>query len=126
MQPELKALQARCDELESEVAVLRRALGMEKRTDMQQALAVRWRFTGREADFVWALYVARNRTLTKGGLMDVLYQDSPDEPEMKILDVWACKIRRKTAPEFLETFRGGYRLSGRAVDEISSLVGGVQ
>ncbi|MDE2106674.1 MAG: response regulator transcription factor, partial [Patescibacteria group bacterium] len=42
-----------------------------------------------------ALVMRRGNVLTKGALMDILYEDRPEEPDIKVLDVFICKLRRK-------------------------------
>lgn len=62
-----------------------------------------------------ALWEARPRTLTKERLMAAIYGLKPDgdEPEIKIIDVFVCKLRPKIAGMgfAIETAWGkGYRL----------------
>lgn len=40
-------------------------------------------------------HLSDGRTHTKDALLTLIYEGSPDEPEIKILDVFVCKIRRK-------------------------------
>jgi len=43
------------------------------------------------------------RVMTKEKLLDALYWDRPnDEPEIKIIDVFVCKLRKKLKPLGLE------------------------
>lgn len=54
------------------------------------------------------------RTVSKGALLDIIYFDRADEePQIKIVDVFVCKARKKLAgsPWEIETVWGqGYRL----------------
>ncbi len=72
----------------------------------------------RESRVLHALQRAGKRPLTKNGLMAVAYSDVPDTewPQVKIIDVFVCKIRKKlreaNADFEIETIWGlGYRLS---------------
>lgn len=74
-----------------------------------------WGLTAREAQFLDALLLSRE-TLTKQAAMDAIYGEG-DGPEPKIIDVYACKLRKKLAPLFdpdtlvIETVWGrGYRI----------------
>lgn len=62
-----------------------------------------------------ALWSARPRTLSKEQLLDSIYGLLPsgDEPEIKIIDVFVCKIRKKVDPLgfAIQTVWGrGYRI----------------
>lgn len=70
-----------------------------------------------EAKLVLALKRARGRTLSKETLMGVIYGTQPEDewPQLKIIDVFVCKVRRKLtaigANIHIETDWGqGYRL----------------
>lgn len=107
--------------LEAENADLKRALGQSHDATRIDALRRKWRFTTREAEYVLTLYAAHPRVMTKGALMDALYLDRTNEPEIKIIDIWACKIRRKAG--FLHTvWAQGYRLSDAALIQIGEAI----
>lgn len=55
--------------------------------------------TGYEALLLQRLAEVFPRVLTKEDLLSWMYQISPDkEPELKIIDVYVCKIRKKIEP----------------------------
>lgn len=54
------------------------------------------KLTGKEYDLVEALALNMNRVLSKDALMTRMYSGR-DEPELKIVDVFICKIRNKMA-----------------------------
>lgn len=61
-----------------------------------------------------ALNAARPRHRSKEQLLADLYWLDQDEPALKIIDVWICKIRKKVKPlgMSIQTLWGrGYRLS---------------
>ncbi len=68
--------------------------------------------TAKEADLLKAI-MSRRSTVTKEQLLDQLYAGR-DEPELKIIDVFTCKLRRKLGPQgpsIIETVWGrGYRV----------------
>jgi two-component system cell cycle response regulator CtrA len=68
-----------------------------------------------------ALATGNGRTQSKEMLLDHLYAGR-DEPELKIIDVFVCKLRKKLADmhggagEFIETVWGrGYRLKSNVM-----------
>lgn len=80
-------------------------------------IVVRWgeyaTLTRQEFDILEALRSAAPRMMTKEALLAALYQLRSDEPEIKIIDVWICKLRKKLKPlgVNIETVWGrGYRL----------------
>lgn len=77
--------------------------------------------TGKEFDVLAFLAMRRGVTVTKDMFLDHLY-GGIDEPEVKIIDVFVCKIRRKLkaltgGDPLIQTVWGrGYVLPGRPVD----------
>ncbi|OGG68859.1 hypothetical protein A3H77_01815 [Candidatus Kaiserbacteria bacterium RIFCSPLOWO2_02_FULL_56_11] len=78
--------------------------------------------TGKETSLMLLLAASPGRVLSKEMLMLQLYTEGvDDEPEMKIIDVFICKLRRKLADahpdatKFIETVWGrGYRLPSQS------------
>ena len=52
-------------------------------------------FTPRESVIIRTLVAANGCIVKRQGLSNALYQCSADEPDIKIIDVFICKIRRK-------------------------------
>ena len=52
-------------------------------------------FSRSESLIIRTLVSANGRIVTRLGLMAALYQCSPNEPDIKILDAWFFRIRRK-------------------------------
>src|SRR3712207_3690896 len=50
--------------------------------------------TGKEYSILWLLSLRKGTTLTKEMFLDHLYRGM-DEPELKIIDVFICKLRKK-------------------------------
>lgn len=72
------------------------------------------RLTGKEYEFLHALLQAFPRVLSRSDLMDTLYNHPDSMPEVKIIDVIACKVRKKLDPlgiVILTTWGVGYSLS---------------
>lgn len=89
------ALQATIVRLEDQIAVLERAMGFEVLPPIE------WGLTMNEARLFGALM--ERELLTKDAAMAALYRDrGADEPEMKIVDVFICKLRKKVRPFGLE------------------------
>ena len=80
-----------------------------------EAKGVRVHITGREYQILELLSLRKGVTLTKNMVLDHLY-GGMDEPEIKIIDVFICKLRKKLAAacdgeQYIETVWGsGYRL----------------
>jgi two-component system cell cycle response regulator CtrA len=72
--------------------------------------------TGKEYQILELLALRKGTTLTKEMFLNNLY-GGMDEPELKIIDVYICKVRKKLASasggrNFIETVWGrGYTLS---------------
>jgi|GEM_PF-5718703 len=64
-----------------------------------------------EAKILYFLMTRLNTVVTKDRLMGALYEQRPEEPDMKILDVFMCKLRRALVrggmpkPDVLATLR---------------------
>ena len=73
------------------------------------------RLTGKEYDILESLVVHKGTPLTKAMILDHLY-GGMDQPEIKIIDVFVCKLRKKIAQatggsHYIETvWRRGYVL----------------
>ena len=84
---------------------------------------VRVNLTGKEYQMLELLSLRRGTTITKEMFLSQLY-GGMDEPEIKIIDVFMCKIRRKLATasngkDYIETVWGrGYLL--REPEEVSA------
>jgi two-component system cell cycle response regulator CtrA len=70
--------------------------------------------TGKEYEMLELLAMRRGSTITKEMFLNHLYQER-DEPELKIIDVFICKLRKKlreaTGSDYVETIWGrGYTL----------------
>jgi two-component system cell cycle response regulator CtrA len=84
---------------------------------------VRVNLTGKEYQMLELLSLRRGTTITKEMFLSQLY-GGMDEPEIKIIDVFMCKIRRKLAnasngKDYIETVWGrGYLL--REPEEVSA------
>jgi two-component system cell cycle response regulator CtrA len=79
--------------------------------------------TGKEYAILELLSLRKGTTLTKEMFLNHLY-GGMDEPELKIIDVFICKLRRKIAEalnddSYIETVWGrGYMLKDPATDEL--------
>jgi two-component system cell cycle response regulator CtrA len=78
--------------------------------------------TGKEYDMLELLSLRKGTTLTKDMFLNHLY-GGMDEPELKIIDVFICKLRKKLAnatggENYIETVWGrGYVLRNPPIDE---------
>lgn len=106
---------ARAEALNDEVERLRaRIQQLEACLGFTFVTPIEWGLTASEAKVFGALMT--RDTLTKDGAMAALYVDvgADDEPHVKIVDVFICKLRRKLKPfglEVLTIWGVGYRLT---------------
>lgn len=59
-------------------------------------------FTNKEAALLSYLHAAEGRVRTPRMIMDHLYKDDPEPSDMKIIDVYICRIRTKLKPVKLQ------------------------
>ena len=89
------------------------------------------RLTGKEYSILELLSLRQGTTVTKEMLLAHLY-GGMDEPELKIIDVFVCKLRKKLAQatgrqHYIETIWGrGYRLHDPAPMPSATLVVGAE
>jgi two-component system, cell cycle response regulator CtrA len=94
-------------------------------TKTVQVNCTRLHVTGREYQMLELLALRRGTTMTKETFLSHLY-GGMDEPEIKIIDVFICKLRKKLANasggrEFIETVWGrGYVI--REQDEVAATI----
>ena len=87
----LEAVEIENQRLRNRVEILERECGMTMLAPM------RWGLTAHEAKLLGVL--CKRPAVTKDGIMAALYRDEGrDEPEIKIVDVFVCKLRRKLTP----------------------------
>lgn len=100
------ALEAENDALRDRLAMLEEAMGLRIETPLMLGL------TGHEAKLFGILL--KRDLVTKEAAMVAIYGDQPNsEVEIKIVDVFVCKARKKLKPYDIEieTVRGrGYRM----------------
>lgn len=108
---DVDVLRARIDQLLEERHELRKALGL--LTDVRIPLS--WKLTPIEARFFGTLVNEKGELTTKERLHAAMGGDNPEyDADIKIVDVVACKVRKKLKPHGIvfETVWGrGYRLS---------------
>lgn len=99
----------------------KRELGLAVTADKIDRLKRRWKLTPREAQILAALHTRAGRTVGRALLMDVLY-GGHDEPEIKIIDVFSCKLRKKMGGfDYIETVWGvGFRLTPLGVEAVDA------
>ncbi len=81
--------------------------------------------TGAEFEVFARLYDMRPRVVSKEQMMDWLYQLNPDSPpEIKIIDVYVCKIRKKLEPigvQIVTHWGKGYSFLVESMSEIKEV-----
>jgi len=91
----IQALEAENDRLRSEIETLKECLGFNFLAPLE------FRLTPQETKMLGRLL--KGGLVTKEAFMSILYRDhGKDEAEIKIVDVFICKLRRKLKPFDLE------------------------
>ncbi|MCS0501595.1 winged helix-turn-helix domain-containing protein [Ancylobacter mangrovi] len=114
----VEALEAESERLRQRVEQLEAAMGMDF------VAPVEWRLTSSECRVFGVLL--KREVATKDAIMAALYRaDGREEAEMKIVDVFICKIRRKVKPfgvVIVTRWAVGWSLESRA--ELAQALGG--
>jgi two-component system cell cycle response regulator CtrA len=107
----LDALEAENERLRDELEALKASLGLRFLAPVEMGL------TGHETKMFGRLL--RGDAVSKDGLMNAVYTVGiDDQPEIKIIDVFICKIRKKLKPFGIEiaTIWGvGYQMTAQSV-----------
>lgn len=91
----LEAVEAENERLRDELQMLKESLGLTFLAPLEMQL------TGKETQLFGRLL--KGGMVTKDSLMATLYHDTgKDEPEIKIVDVFVCKLRAKLRPFGIE------------------------
>lgn len=80
----------------------KRELGILRDSDDEALVGSRLGLTEREAAMLMILYARRGRVVTKEALLVAMYIGR-DEPDMKIIDVFICRVRKKIGPACIDT-----------------------
>jgi two-component system cell cycle response regulator CtrA len=119
--------QLRIEALEAENDRLRHLLEKARHALMvcEQPLPLELRLTGKEGAMVRLLL--SGRLMSKEQLLDGMYVCGvDDEPQLKIVDVFVCKARKKIAPYGLsiDTVWGrGYRMPPESIASLRAMMG---
>lgn len=111
--------------LRDEIEVLKETFGVATQpADDYARLNARWRLTRKEAQVLGVLFRRRGSVVSKEQIMLALYSDrAGDEPEIKIVDVFTCKLRNKIGEGLIETVWGhGYSLSAEGVRTVGEVL----
>jgi two-component system cell cycle response regulator CtrA len=120
-QARIEALEAENRRLRAEIEDLK--LSKEEQDEPLDVLPPQLRLTPKETAFLFAL--SSGRAMTKNAIMSAIYRCGiDDQPEMKIIGVFACRVRKKIAPYGMSitTIWGlGYQLPKDSVIILRSL-----
>ena len=115
----VEALEAENERLLDRIEMLEAALGLDVLPPVE------WRLTGSEARIFGVLLT--REVATKQALLTALNRlHLADEPEIKIIDVFVCKIRKKLAPYGIEVLTRcgvGYYLDAAGKARTRELLG---
>ncbi len=106
-------LAARVEQLTNEVNFYKRELGMIRDAERVGLMKTRHRLTTQEAAVCDVLLgKTPGRVVEKSALFEAAWGERAYHLEIKILDVFICKIRAKIGKDAIETIWGtGYRLT---------------
>ncbi len=115
------SLEAENERLQDRVDQLEEAFGLRVRLTPPE-----WGLTGKERRLLGIL-LARE-LMTKSAAMTGLYEPgADDEPQMKIIDVFICKLRKKLKPFEIEietVWGEGYRMSAAMKARAQAMMAG--
>lgn len=115
---------AHCQDMKDELAFYKRELGLVRGQDAEARLSTAYGLTIHEAG-VLALLYRRRAIVPKGQVWDALYSNGQSEPDLKIIDVWICKLRLKLGKDAIKTTWGqGYRLTPEALAICDAIISG--
>lgn len=105
-------LSSQVEQLEMQVDDLKRELNIARDDELHDTFVQAFTLTPLEAKMLVSLYLAGGVVVSKERMMLALYGNAADTPEIKIVDVLACKLRRKIHSDLIITAWGkGYLLS---------------
>lgn len=121
--------QARCVVLEAENQALRdRVVWLEQKVGLDFQIPLELRLTPHEAHCLGVLKQAAG-AVTKEAMLSLVYQDritDGEVPEIKIIDVFVYKLRKKLTPWGIEikTLWGrGYEMPRASKDKLRAMIG---
>ncbi len=116
--PTLQDMSEEVELLREENAQLKRELALNRDRDLEAAFSARWKLTVQEAKLVSHLYRRSGNLVTKESLLHAMYGGRADDaPEIKIIDVFVCKARRKMGGDPIQTIWGrGYGLTAYGLE----------
>lgn len=98
------------------MSYLRRQLGIEQDIDRVGRLGAALGLTRYEAQVLMILYHRTGSIVSKDTVMNAMYSGE-DEPFIKIVDVYICKVRSRLGKDTILTIWGrGYQLSSVGQD----------
>jgi DNA-binding winged helix-turn-helix (wHTH) protein len=111
------------DQMEELTKQLRQDAGLAPDQAMLTRLSAHWRLTSKEGSLLSFLYRRGGVAASKEQIMTAVYGLADDVPEIKIVDVFVCKIRGKVGADAIITDWGrGYRLSAECLEKITALL----
>jgi DNA-binding response OmpR family regulator len=112
-----------CRDIAEERDHYKRELGMLVDATTLTRLAIRWYLTPKECALVAILYERKGACAGRELLLAAMYGGAYDTPEIKIIDVFLCKARKKMGAELFKTHWGvGYSLTPAGVAAVTEAV----
>ncbi len=96
----------------------KRELGIATRMDQVARVSSMLGLSPKEGALLMTLYARAGRVLSKEICMSAMYNER-DEPEIQIIDVFICKLRKKIGSECIDTlWARGYMLTQAGVEKV--------
>lgn len=113
------------EELEEEVAYLRREMGVAEHADLIWRLRSRFRISPGAIEMLLALYRAGGKTLNKSQLeFAVDAEGARDRDYGNIVNVYVCRIRKALGDDAIGTHWGrGFRLTPEGIALVDAALG---
>lgn len=116
---------ANCAQLEERVDRLRHELGLMRSAEGEARLQSRYGISRQEARILRYMIGREDRVTTRDALMLDLYSDTLEEPEIRVLDVFVCRIRKRLPSGAIYSVRGqGWALTPDALATCKAVLQG--
>lgn len=120
---QLSELTRKLEAMTEERDFYRRELGLQRDADKVASMMTAFRLTRLEARIIDSMMASAPRPMTKEALLNAAWGDRADDVEIKIVDVFICKIRAKMGRECIETIWGhGYRMGEPGLAKIRAVL----
>ena len=125
MNPNLALAEAanQIQDLKEEIRYLRGIIQQRADVELQASAQAAFGWSPLTARLAMLLYARAGRIVAKGAIMDALYLDDPDTPEVHIISVLIHRIRDSLGKDAIVTQHGtGYGMTPEGVERLRAVL----